>query len=138
MALSENEVAEIREELRRCSPETVAAALRFRETGDVTAVPEVIYGLIALYTPATAKLPLKDANDNTRLVEDLGLDSLSLLEMVFSIEGVLKSSTPSSTRPKRRKDSSRPPRPSSPIQRKWCSTWPASMPKAAISLMPPR
>lgn len=90
MALSENEVAEIREELRRCSPETVAAALRFRETGDVTAVPEVIYGLIALYTPATAKLPLKDANDNTRLVEDLGLDSLSLLEMVFSIEGVLK------------------------------------------------
>jgi len=90
MALSEKELAEIKQELRRCSPETLAAALRYREHGDVTAVPAVIYGLIELYQPATAKHPLKDANDETRLVEDLGLDSLSLLEMVFSIEGVLK------------------------------------------------
>ena len=89
-ALSEKELAEIKQELRRCSPETLAAALRFREHGDVTAVSQVIYGLIELYSPATAKLPLKDATDETRLVEDLGLDSLSLLEMVFAIEGVLK------------------------------------------------
>jgi 3-hydroxyacyl-[acyl-carrier-protein] dehydratase len=90
MTLSENELAEIKDELRRCSPETLAAAIRFREQGDQTAIANVVYGLIELYQPATAKLPLKDANDDTRLSEDLGLDSLSLLEMVFAIEGVLK------------------------------------------------
>ena len=90
MALNEKELEEIKEELRRCSPETLAAAIRFREQGDQTAIPTVIYGLIERYQPSTATLPLKDANDNTRLVEDLGLDSLSLLEMVFAIEGVLK------------------------------------------------
>ena len=90
MTLNEKELAEIKEELRRCTPETLAAAIRFREQGDTTAIPAVIYGLIELYQPATAKMPLKDANDDTRLAEDLGLDSLSLLEMVFSIEGVLK------------------------------------------------
>jgi acyl carrier protein len=90
MTLSDKDLAEIKDELRRCSPETLAAAIRFREQGDQTAIPTVVYGLIELYQPATAKLPLKDANDDTRLAEDLGLDSLSLLEMVFAIEGVLK------------------------------------------------
>ena len=90
MTLSEKEIAEIKQELRRCSPETLEAAFRFREQGDETAVSTVIYGLIEIYTPATAKVSLKDATDETRLVDDLGLDSLSLLEMVFSIEGVLK------------------------------------------------
>ena len=90
MNLNATELAEIQKELRRCNPETVAAAIRFREQGDSTAIPPVVYGLIELYQPATAKLSLKDANDETRLIEDLGLDSLALLEVVFAIEGVLK------------------------------------------------
>ncbi len=90
MNLNATELAEIQKELRRCSPETVAAAVRFREQGDSTAIQPVVYGLIELYQPATAKLSLKDANDETRLIEDLGLDSLALLEVVFAIEGVLK------------------------------------------------
>ena len=90
MNLNATELAEIQKELRRCNPETVAAAIRFREQGDSTAIPPVVYGLIELYQPATAKLSLKDANDETRLIEDLGLESLALLEVVFAIEGVLK------------------------------------------------
>ena len=90
MTLSEKDLAEIKEELSRCSPETLTAALRFREQGDQTAIPTVVYGLIERYQPATAKLSLKDAKDDTRLIEDLGLDSLALLEVVFAIEGVLK------------------------------------------------
>ena len=90
MNLTEKELAEIQKELRRCSPETLASVVRFREHGDLTAIPSVVYGLIELYQPATAKLTLKDANDETRLIEDLGLDSLALLEMVFALEGVLK------------------------------------------------
>jgi 3-hydroxyacyl-[acyl-carrier-protein] dehydratase len=90
MALNKKELAEIKEELRRCSPETLKAALRFREKGDKTAIPTVVYGLLERYQPAPVKLPLKEANNDTRLIEDLGLDSLALLEVVFAIEGVLK------------------------------------------------
>ena len=90
MTLNEKDLAEIKEELRRCSPETLTAALRFREQGDQTAIPAVVYGVIERYQPATAKLPLKDAHDETRLIEDLGFDSLALLEVVFAIEGVMK------------------------------------------------
>ena len=90
MALNKKELAEIKEELRRCSPETFKAALRFREKGDKTAIPVVVYGLLERYQPAPAKLSLKDASDDTKLIEDLGFDSLALLELVFAIEGVLK------------------------------------------------
>jgi acyl carrier protein len=89
MALSEKDIADLKEGLRRCSAETVDAALRFREHGDVAAIPTVVFGLIERYQPSTATMRLKDANENTRLIEDLGLDSLTLLELVLAIEEVL-------------------------------------------------
>ncbi len=89
MALTEKELADLKEGLRRCSTETIEAAIRFREKGDLTAVPTVVYGLIERYQPSTARLSLKDASEATRLVDDLGLDSLTLLEIVVSIEEVL-------------------------------------------------
>jgi 3-hydroxyacyl-[acyl-carrier-protein] dehydratase len=68
----------------------VEAAVRFRERGDATEIPTIVYGLIERYQPATSAVRLADANDDTRLVEDLGLDSLTLLELVLSIEEVLQ------------------------------------------------
>jgi len=89
MALTEKELADLKEGLRRCSPETIEAAIRFRERGDLAAIRPVVYGLIERYQPSTARLSLKDAQETTRLVEDLGLDSLTLLEIVLAIEEVL-------------------------------------------------
>jgi acyl carrier protein len=88
--LTENDYADLKEGLRRCSPETVAAAIRYRERGDLDAVPEVVFGILARYQPATAPVKLADATDDMRLIEDIGLDSLTLLEIVMSIEEVLK------------------------------------------------
>jgi acyl carrier protein len=87
---SDTDLAELKEGLKRCSPETVEAAIRFREDGDASAVPAIVYGILERYQPATAPVPLAGANEETRLVEDLGLDSLTLLEIVLSIEEVLK------------------------------------------------
>jgi acyl carrier protein len=82
--------SDLDEALRRCSPETIAAARRYRETGDVTAIPAIVFGIIDRYQPATAPVQLAEADDTTRLIEDLGLDSLTLLEIVMSIEEVLQ------------------------------------------------
>ncbi len=90
VTLTENDVADLKEGLRRCSPETIAAAIRYREHADLDAIPAIVYGILERYQPATATVKLSQANENTRLIEDLGLDSLTLLEIVLSIEEVLK------------------------------------------------
>ncbi len=90
VTLTENDVADLKEGLRRCSPETIEAAIRYRENGDVAAIPTIVFGILDRYQPATAAVKLSEANENTRLVEDIGLDSLTLLEIVLSIEEVLK------------------------------------------------
>ena len=90
VTLTENDVADLKEGLRRCSPETVEAAIRYREKGDVDAIPTIVFGILDRYQPATAAVKLSEANENTRLIEDIGLDSLTLLEIVLSIEEVLK------------------------------------------------
>jgi acyl carrier protein len=90
ITLTENDVADLKEGLRRCSPATIDAAIRYREKGDVDAIPTIVFGILDRYQPATAAVKLSEANDSTRLIEDIGLDSLTLLEIVLSIEEVLK------------------------------------------------
>ena len=88
--LTESDHADLKESLRRCSPATLAAAIRFREKGDLDALPIVVFGIIERYQPATAPVRLSAAADSMRLIEDLGLDSLTLLEIVMAIEESLK------------------------------------------------
>jgi 3-hydroxyacyl-[acyl-carrier-protein] dehydratase len=90
VTLTETDVADLKEGLRRCSPETIEAAIRYRESGDLDAIPTIVFGILDRYQPATAAVKLSEANENTRLIEDIGLDSLTLLEIVLSIEEVLK------------------------------------------------
>ncbi|HTS17842.1 MAG TPA: phosphopantetheine-binding protein [Verrucomicrobiae bacterium] len=90
VTLTDSEVADLKEGLRRCSPKTIEAAVRYRETGDLDAIPTIVYGILERYQPSTAPVKLSQANENARLIEDIGLDSLTLLEIVLSIEEVLK------------------------------------------------
>jgi len=87
--LTTDKDAKLRESFKRCSPETVAAIFRFRHERDLGAVILVVHGIIERYvklegTPAIAERP-----DSTRLGEDLGIDSLTMLEIVMSIEEAL-------------------------------------------------
>lgn len=85
----EKDHSDLKEALRRCSPETLAAAIRYRETGDPHAIPTVVFGILERYQPSSAPIKLSEASDNMRLIEDLGLDSLTLLEIVMSLEEAL-------------------------------------------------
>jgi 3-hydroxyacyl-[acyl-carrier-protein] dehydratase len=87
--LTENDIAALKEGLRRCSSETIEAAIRYREQGDLSAIPKIVHGIIERYQPTTAPIKLSLANENARLMEDIGLDSLTLLEIVLTIEEVL-------------------------------------------------
>ena len=83
---TEQEITALRTSLKRCSPQTIEAAVRFRTTGDLAEIPTVVYGIIERHLPAENTRDLSQANDDTRLIEDLGVDSLTLLEIVLSIE----------------------------------------------------
>ena len=83
---TEQDLINLRTALKRCSAETVDAAVRFRTTGDVGEIPTVVYGIIERHLPPENARDLKAASDDTRLIEDLGIDSLTLLEIVLSIE----------------------------------------------------
>jgi 3-hydroxyacyl-[acyl-carrier-protein] dehydratase len=82
--------AYLRDALKRCSPTTREAACAFRRTGSPDHLPAIIHGLIEHYVERGARAKLSRSDDGLRLVEDLAIDSLTMLEIVFLAEDVLQ------------------------------------------------
>ena len=82
--------ADLREALKRCSPATYYAACKFRHTGDLAQLPAIVLGVIERYVERELRTKLRDNPDPLRLREDLGLDSLTMMEVVMLAEEVLK------------------------------------------------
>jgi len=79
----------LREILKRCPPATYVAARKFRATGDAREIPTIVLGVIERFTESGLRPKLRAPHDNLILSEDLGLDSLTLMEMVIVVEDVL-------------------------------------------------
>ena len=84
--------AALREALKRCSPSTFEAAVQFRKTGNPEHLPAVVIGVIERFVEPDLRMKLKDADDDLRLIEDLGIDSLTMMEIVILVEDVLQMS----------------------------------------------
>jgi acyl carrier protein len=82
--------AQLRDTLKRCSPTTRDAACAFRRTKSLDYLPAIVHGLIEHYVERDARAKLSRADDGLRLVEDLAIDSLTMLEIVFLAEDVLQ------------------------------------------------
>jgi len=82
-------VEEIRRSFQYCSQETIEAIIRYRSEADPALVPKIVFGIIARETPAKSAEALKTATDESRFLEDLGIDSLAMLEIVLGIEEAL-------------------------------------------------
>lgn len=82
--------AALREALKRCSPSTFEAAVQFRKTGNPEHVPATVIGVIERFVEPDLRMKLKDADDDLRLIEDLGIDSLTMMEIVILVEDVLQ------------------------------------------------
>lgn len=90
VARESDEDARLRDSLKRCSAETREAAREYRRTGNVACVPAIIHGLIEHYIEPDARSKLNASDDSVRLAEDLAIDSLTMLEIVFLAEEVLQ------------------------------------------------
>lgn len=86
------EDANLRESLKRCSAATYEAAAQFRKTGNTEHLPAVVLGIIERYVEPDLRAKLKDADDDLRIIEDLGIDSLTMMEIVILVEDVLQMS----------------------------------------------
>lgn len=89
VTLTPEDESRLREALRRCSPECVEAAVRFRATGDVSAVGAVVLGILARFLEPDQRPKLQGDCDNLRLMDDLGVDSLTMVEVVMLVEETL-------------------------------------------------
>ncbi|MGE9293250.1 phosphopantetheine-binding protein [Ruficoccus sp. ZRK36] len=81
--------AELKESLKRCSPETIDAAIAYRKNGDKSQVPVIIMGILERVMEPDARPKLKEGNDDTRINEDLGIDSLTMVEVIMMVEETL-------------------------------------------------
>lgn len=79
----------LREILKRCSPATYEAARKFRATGDTEQIPAIVLGIIERFVESGLRHKLKEPHDGLLLAEDLGLDSLTMMEIVILAEDVL-------------------------------------------------
>lgn len=82
--------AALRAALKRCSLETYRAALRFRKTRNPAYIPALVHGLLERYVSNDLRGKFGPASDRLRLREDLGLDSLTMMELVMIAEEVVQ------------------------------------------------
>jgi len=81
--------ANLREALKRCSAATYEAAAQFRKTGNIEHLPAIVLGIIERYVEPDLRAKLRDTDDDLRIIEDLGIDSLTMMEIVILVEDVL-------------------------------------------------
>lgn len=87
-SFSVDDEAALRESLRRCSPATIDAALAYRKTGDTKQLPAIILGIFERFVEPDQRARLAAESDDLRVIEDLGLDSLTMMEIVMLVEEV--------------------------------------------------
>ena len=74
--------------LKRCNEACIEAALRFQISRDTADLSLIIEGVLERDLPDTHVAALATATDDTRLVEDLGMDSFGMMEVVMTAEEV--------------------------------------------------
>ena len=81
----EDEMA-LRESLKRCSAETIEKAVEFRKTGNIDLVGDIVIGIIARFVEPDKRELLVNPPDSLIILDDLELDSLTMVEIVLAVE----------------------------------------------------
>ncbi len=79
----------LRESLKRCPKAAIEAAVEFSKTNDPDLVPLIVMGIIERFVEPDVRPVLREGNDQVRLLEDLGIDSLLMVEIVILVEETL-------------------------------------------------
>ena len=81
---------DLKETLKRCPEGTFEALVAFRENKDIDQVATIVMGIIERHLEPDQKEILQKGGDEIRLYEDLGIDSLTMLEVVMMTEQTLE------------------------------------------------
>ena len=85
--LSETDLKSLKDALKRCPEGTFDAAVKFRTSGDMDQVPIIVMGIVERYVEPEQQDLLKNKDSFALdLVEDLGIDSLTMMEIVILVE----------------------------------------------------
>ncbi|MDR2862394.1 MAG: phosphopantetheine-binding protein [Puniceicoccales bacterium] len=84
-----DEEAIIRESLKRCSAETIEAALQFRLSGNPDLANTIVIGILTRFLEPEQRPKLQGESDHLRLMDDLGVDSLTMVEVIMLVEEIL-------------------------------------------------
>ena len=80
----------LKESLRRCSNETIEAAIGYRATKDASLVPVIVTGIIERFLEPDLKPLMSKGDDSLLLFDDLGVDSLTMMEIVILVEETIE------------------------------------------------
>lgn len=78
--------ANLDDKLRHLPPAACDAFRRFKASGDVSVLDPVVFGILEDFIPRKPEKPLAEFPPETRLIDDLGFDSLAITELVFFTE----------------------------------------------------
>ena len=81
---------DLKELLKRCPVGTYEAAYEFRKNKDISQVEKIVMGIIDRHLEPEQREILSDSDDTLRMYEDLGMDSLTMLEVVMLVEQTLE------------------------------------------------
>ena len=76
------------EKLRGFPPAVVEAYVAFKERGDLNRLDEVVLGMLEYFLATPPPRPLIELPAETQLAADLGCDSLTMVDMLFTAEGL--------------------------------------------------
>lgn len=60
--------------------------MEYRKTGNPDLVPAIVMGIVERFLEPELRPKLKDSDDSLRLIEDLGVDSLTMMEIIILVE----------------------------------------------------
>ena len=63
--------------------------MEFRKTGNAELVGDVVIGIIERFAEPEKREMLKNPSDDLVIVDDLGLDSLTMVEIVLAVEDAI-------------------------------------------------
>ena len=81
---------DLKELLKRCRAGTYEAALAFRQDKDISQIETIVMGVIDRHLEPDQREILSKSDDSLRMYEDLGMDSLTMLEIVMLVEQTLQ------------------------------------------------
>lgn len=87
--VSESEGEQLQDTLKRCPEGTFEALLEYRSSGNLDALSTFLIGCIKRHTDEEYESCLDTGSDSVSFIDDLGIDSMTMMEVVMMVEECL-------------------------------------------------